>query len=111
MKVSKILYKVGSSTQTIAENVITRAGVSPWISLYDGQIAWAQFDEMNDHELEYNLWEIYFWNGSEIIQLTDNEAADRYPSLCNGKIAWVLLSRPDFADPPAESPSTIYISL
>src|SRR5699024_11589070 len=29
----------------------------------------------------------------------------------NGKIAWKCRSRPDLADPPAESPSTIYNSL
>ena len=29
----------------------------------------------------------------------------------NGKIAWKCRSRPDFADPPAESPSTINSSL
>src|SRR5699024_85981 len=29
----------------------------------------------------------------------------------SGRIAWKCLSRPCFADPPAESPSTIYSSL
>ncbi len=29
----------------------------------------------------------------------------------NGKIAWMFLSRPDFAEPPAESPSTMNISV
>jgi len=49
-------------------------------SLYEGNIAWTSHDG-NDNE-------IYYWNGLDILQITDNEYEDRLPSLYDGHIAW-----------------------
>lgn len=68
-----IRYWDGVTTQAIAE------GYSP--SLYDGTIAYEAWD---GHD-----WEIRFWDGSSILEITDNDVNDTQPTLCGGLVAWV----------------------
>lgn len=49
-------------------------------SLYNGKIAFQAFD---GHD-----YEIFFWNGSSLSQITDNDYNDKYPSLYETSIAW-----------------------
>ncbi len=52
-------------------------------SLHNGQIAW------NAKESLVNDWhDIYYWDGTEIHQLTDNPWPDFAPSIDSGQIAW-----------------------
>lgn len=77
---SWITYWDGATAQTIA------AGYSP--SLFDGAIAYEVWD---GHD-----WEIHYWNGASIVEITDNEYDDTQPSLCRNTIAWV--GRPEGLD-------------
>jgi hypothetical protein len=49
-------------------------------AVYHGTIAWAQWDG--------NDTEIYYWDGTTVIQLTDNSTSDILPALYDGTIAW-----------------------
>jgi hypothetical protein len=40
--------------------------------------------------------EIYYWNGTNIIQVTDNDNIDGYPSNYEGTIAWACHDGEDF---------------
>ena len=52
-------------------------------SLHDGQIAWsAEENPLND------LKDVYYWDGTEIHQLTDNPWPDAAASMNNGQIVW-----------------------
>jgi len=54
-------------------------------SLYKGKIAFTSGDTRPG---QYDF-EIFYWNGTTIIQVTDNEYDDLEPSLYDGKIAWL----------------------
>jgi hypothetical protein len=60
--------------------VTRRIDYGTFPSLYSGTIAYQGFDG--------NDWGIYYWNGLEVIQVTDNNYHDQLPSLYDGKIAW-----------------------
>ena len=49
-------------------------------SLYNGTIAW--------HEATSSDYEILYWDGNAITQITNNALSDSHPSLYNGTIAW-----------------------
>ena len=53
-----------------------------WLSINNsGQVVWEAFD---DHD-----YEIFLYDGSKIIQLTDNERNDRKPHINdNGQVVW-----------------------
>ncbi len=70
---SLITYWDGVTAQTIAE------GHEP--SLYHGTIAYQVWDGQD--------WEIHFWDGSAIIEITDNDYNDTQPTLYDDIIAWV----------------------
>ena len=50
------------------------------VNLNNGQISWAGWDG--------NDYEIFFWDGITISQITDNSLDDYEPQLNNGKISW-----------------------
>ena len=50
-------------------------------SLYNGTIAW-------ERNVDGSSSEIYYWNGTTTIQITDSAPEDNMPSLYNGTIAW-----------------------
>ena len=70
------------------------------VSLYDGKIAWFSrgtspkswpemtIQEMTDLRNSENDFEIYYWDGTTTIKITDNETDDLWPSLYEGRIAW-----------------------
>lgn len=66
---TEILYWDGISTR-----LVTNDGHAP--SLFNGKIAFTRNDE------------IYLWDGSSIIQITNNSRRNRRPSLYENTIAW-----------------------
>jgi len=70
---SQIMYWDGVSARTIAN------GYEP--SLYEGTIA---FEVWDGHD-----WEINYWDGSEILEITDNDYNDTQVTLYADRIAWV----------------------
>lgn len=68
-----IRYWDGTDAHDVAQ------GYSP--SLYDGAIAFEVWTGGN--------WEIFYWNGADVIRITDNDYDDTQPSLFGDKIAWV----------------------
>jgi hypothetical protein len=56
--------------------------------LYNGTIAYEAWDGPD--------WEIRFWDGAQIIEITDNDYNDTQPSLSGDRLAWV--GRPDALD-------------
>ena len=57
-------------------------------SLYEGTIAWQSWD---GHD-----WEIFYWDGTNVMQVTDNDVDDTAPSLYNGSIAWQSRNGADY---------------
>ena len=57
-------------------------------SLYEGTIAWQSWD---GHD-----WEIFYWDGTSVMQVTDNDVDDTAPSLYNGSIAWQSRNGADY---------------
>ncbi len=55
---------------------------SPWgrLCLYNGTIVWSGWDGDD--------YEIYYWDGSTITQVTNNDTLDLSPSMWGGIIAW-----------------------
>lgn len=83
-----ITYWNGGAPQSIAE------GYEP--SLYSGTIAYEVWDGQD--------WEIHFWNGSTILEITDNDFNDTRPSLYGNLIAWV-------GRPPSSADHIFYAKL
>lgn len=79
-------------------------GTLPFIQLTDngfhpkidnGQVVWQNFDtQVYDSDFS----EIFFYNGSKIIQLTDNQDDESSPWIDNGQIVWQTFVRD--IDPP-----------
>ncbi len=61
-------------------------------SQHNGKMAW--WDKVLDY------YQIFYWDGTKIIQLTTNSSNNFYPSLHNGKIAWINQhgSKPNYRD-------------
>jgi hypothetical protein len=75
-----IRYWDGTDTHDVAQ------GYAP--SLYDGTVA---FEVWDTHD-----WEIFYWNGTEVIQITENSYNDTQASLFGDIVAWV--GRPESLD-------------
>ena len=76
-----VLYWDSLTTQTIAKDVtVKKGGNGTYVSLYDGQIAW--------QALNGDDGELFYYDGMNVSQVTDNDANDIFPSLYNGTIAW-----------------------
>ena len=54
-------------------------------SLGDGKVAWEMWDTYD--------YEIFYWDGTTVHQITDNDYDDTDPSLWGSMIAWA--GRPD----------------
>ncbi|MGL1900730.1 MAG: RICIN domain-containing protein [Fibrobacterales bacterium] len=67
---------------TETNNVAPEASLG-WegLSFSNGQVVFSMWDG-NDSE-------VYFYNGSELVQITDNDIRDNNPSIHNGHIVWV----------------------
>lgn len=70
---TQVAYWDGASAQVIA------TGIEP--SLYDGRIAFTFWDG-HDYEIRY-------WDGTQVIDITDNDENDGQPSLWGGWLVWV----------------------
>ncbi len=73
-----IFYWDGNQTHQITNN-----GSQSSPSLFNGTIAWVGDDDANDLNNE-----IFYWNGTDIQQISTNPYLDDLPSLYNGTIAW-----------------------
>lgn len=58
-------------------------------SAYNGTIAWAGRDSGGD-------WEIFYWDGTNVMKVTDNDFDDEAPSLYDGAIAWMAFDGTDY---------------
>ena len=70
---TQIAYWNGSSAQVVAE------GLEP--SLYNGRIAFTYWDG-HDYEIRY-------WDGTQVVDITDNDDNDGQPSLWGSWLVWV----------------------
>lgn len=70
---TRIAYWDGVSAQVVAE------GIEP--SLYDGRIAFTVWDG-HDYEIRY-------WDGTQVIDITDDDVNDSQPTLWGSWLAWV----------------------
>ncbi len=77
----------------------------PWIRYWDGtdvhDVAQGYAPSLYDRTIAFevwtsNNWEIFYWNGTEVIRITENDYDDTQPSLYGDMIAWV--GRPDGLD-------------
>jgi hypothetical protein len=66
-----------ANTNTI---ILVDTGNISSLSLYNGTIAYSK--------RVGNDWEIFFWDGNNIMQVTHNDIWDTFPSLYDGTIAW-----------------------
>jgi hypothetical protein len=77
-----LAYEWGPGQITYWDGVTAQAITQKYEpSLYDGTIAYEVWDGQD--------WEIRFWDGSEIIEITDNDFNDTQCSLHGDTIAWV----------------------
>ena len=56
--------------------------VSPQPKIHNGQAVWQSYDY---DDMDY---EVFYWNGTEVKQLTDNSYDDIYPQIHNGQVVW-----------------------
>lgn len=84
----KIAYQWGAQPDMVRYwdgATVHELGLGAHPSLDDG---WIAFEAWDGHD-----WEIYIWDGVDIIQVTDNDFLDREPSLSGNRVAW--MARPD----------------
>jgi hypothetical protein len=74
----------GATYQPLSDTPVPRRSRSV-TSLDDGWIAFEAWDGSD--------WEIYLWDGVDIIPISDNDFLDREPSLSGNRVAW--MARPD----------------
>ena len=76
--VEVVLYDGIGASQIVSNDAYRKY----WLAINNsGQVVWEAFD---DHD-----YEIFLYDGSKVIQLTDNERNDRKPHINdNGQVVW-----------------------
>lgn len=90
---SEIYYYDGFENKQITDNNLQEFG----LKIYGNNLVWTATSDVIDYddgEKGYTLYEgnktaeIYFYNGSKIIQLTDNDVKDHSPQISGNNIVW-----------------------